>query len=39
MDDQTWALVIFGSLLVAFAAFASFMAERQTEREKRNREK
>ena len=39
MDDQAWTIVIFGSLPVAFAAFASFMAECQKEREKCHREK
>jgi hypothetical protein len=33
MDHQTWAIVVFGSLFVAFAAFASFMADRQKDRE------
>lgn len=31
MDDQAWAIVIFGGLLVAFAAFASYMSIRQKE--------
>ena len=34
MDHQTWGIVIFGSLFVAFAAFASFMADRQKDRER-----
>ncbi len=34
MDSQTWGIVIFGGLLVAFGAFASFMADRQKDREK-----
>lgn len=34
MDNQTWGIVIFGSLLVVFAAFASYMADRQKDREK-----
>jgi hypothetical protein len=35
MDHQTWGIVIFGSLLVAFAVFASFMADRQKDRERK----
>lgn len=34
MDNQTWGIGIFGVLLVVFAAFASYMADRPKDREK-----
>lgn len=29
MNEQTLAIIVFGSLVVAFAFFASYMADRQ----------
>lgn len=33
MDEQTLAIIVFGSLVVAFAFFSSYMASRQLEQE------
>lgn len=35
MDEQTLAILVFGSLVVAFAFFSSYMAMRQKEQEDR----
>ena len=34
MDEQSWTTIIFGTLFVVFASFASFMADSQMAREK-----
>lgn len=34
MNEQTLAILIFGGAVVAFAFFASYMADRQKAREK-----
>lgn len=34
MDDKTLGILILGILVVGFAAFASFMADRQNDRDK-----
>ena len=33
MDEQTLAIAFFGSLVVAFAFFSSYMAQRQKEQD------
>jgi hypothetical protein len=38
MDNQTWAIIVFGSVVAAFGLFASYMADRQKEQEKRESE-
>ncbi len=38
MSEQTIVVIIFGSLVVAFGAFASYMADRQQDEEKREKQ-
>lgn len=35
MDEQTLAIVVFGSLVVAFAFFSSYMAQRQKDQDEK----
>lgn len=35
MDEQTLAIIVFGSLVVAFAFFSSYMASRQLDQEEK----
>ena len=37
MDEGTWMILVFGTMFLAFAFFASYMADRQKEREKQER--
>lgn len=39
MDEKTWGIIIFGSLLVALGAFASYMEGRQRMRESEKKKK
>jgi hypothetical protein len=39
MDERTLVILVMGSLVVAFAFFGSYMAERQKQQEKREAEK
>ena len=34
-DEQTLAVIVFGSLVVAFAFFSSYMANRQLQQEEK----
>jgi|GEM_PF-3251020 hypothetical protein len=35
MDEQTLAILVFGSLVVAFALFSSYMAQRQKDQDEK----
>lgn len=35
MDEQTLAIIVFGSLVVAFAFFSSYMAQRQKDQDEK----
>lgn len=39
MDEKTIEIIVFGSIVTAFAFFASYMADRQVQRERLETEK